>query len=248
MWVTGLCTSWSCSLTGSPAVEEGGHFIELHLPQLLILYTKRMNLSQMSGSTTLVNRNVGNMEEEINSWSPKNNQKMERNYKTGKTCLLFLANLTGTLPAGTLSLGLSLQSKGGRQLNVFHSLTDSLHLTSSVWQGDSIYWEVDVTCFKMESLRNQVPESGWRSLRFPRSRAPYSSSPRKSAGGSKWSLLATLKTRRHSNGKGLGKNVLPESYCKLTWLMATSSLLLPRAVPGLSARQRGQAPFSSTPF
>lgn len=113
MWVTGLWTSWSCSLTGSPAGEEGGHFIELRLPQLLILYTKRMKLSQMSGNTTLVNRNVGTTEEEINSWSPKNNQKMERNDKTGKTCLLFLANLTGILPAGTLSLGLSLQSAGG---------------------------------------------------------------------------------------------------------------------------------------
>lgn len=103
----------SCPLTGSPAVEEGGNFIELLLPQLLILYTKRMALSQMSGNTALVNRNVGNTEEEINPWPPKNNQKMERNYKTGETCLLFLANLTGILPAGTLSLGLSLESGAG---------------------------------------------------------------------------------------------------------------------------------------
>lgn len=150
----------SCPLTGSPAVEEGGNFIELLLPQLLILYTKRMVLSQMSGNTVLVNRNVGNKEEEINPWSPKNNQKMERNYKTGETCLLFLANLTGRHLACRGSVTGASSSERGRRLNVFHSLTDSLHLTSSVWQGDSIYWEVGVTCFKMESLRNQVPKSG----------------------------------------------------------------------------------------
>lgn len=64
-----------------------------------------------------MNKNVENTEEQINSWYPKIT-KDGKDYTIADTWLFFLADLTGVLPAGTLSLGfLNLESKGGNNMS-----------------------------------------------------------------------------------------------------------------------------------
>lgn len=133
---------------------------------------------------------------------------MERKFKIVETWLFFLANLTGIFPAGTLSLGFSLKSEGGSRMAFTLCLITYFLPTMS--DTEVSFTEVNVTYLKTDSLSDQVKEV---------SKSPvlgsHSSSSRERTGRNVQSLLVVLKILQHSNSKSLGKNVLPELYCKL---------------------------------